>query len=108
MEPRPNSPATGQPLITGTPLVGQTLTADTSGIADEDGLTDASFSYQWISNDGSSDTELAGATGSTYTLVSDDVGRTIKVRVSFTDDRAHGETVVKMVDFGYKTAVIHS
>ena len=34
-----NSPATGAPTISGTPQVGETLTADTSGIADADGLT---------------------------------------------------------------------
>ena len=88
---RPNSPATGQPAISGTALVGETLTADTSGIADEDGMDDTVFGYQWISNDGGADSEISGATGSTYTLASDDVGRSIKVRVSFTDDRGHGE-----------------
>ncbi len=86
-----NSPATGQPAISGTALVGETLTADTSGIADEDGLDSVSYSYQWISNDGSADSEIGGATGSTYILASDDVGKTIKVRVSFTDDRGHQE-----------------
>ena len=34
-----NTPATGAPTIIGTLLPGQTLTADTSGIEDEDGLT---------------------------------------------------------------------
>ena len=33
-----NTPATGQPTISGTAEVGETLTADTSGISDEDGL----------------------------------------------------------------------
>ena len=84
---KPNSPATGQPAITGTALVGETLTADTSGIADEDGLDGVSYSYQWLAEDA----EISGATDSTYTLASNDVGRTIKVRVSFTDDRRHGE-----------------
>ena len=54
-------------------------------------MYDAVFGYQWISNDGGADSEIGGATGSTYTLDSDDVGRSIKVRVSFTDDRGHGE-----------------
>ena len=93
VEARPNSPATGQPAITGTAQVGETLTADTSEIADADGLDNAAFSYQWISNSGSADSEIGGATGSTYILASDDVGRTIKVRVSFTDDRGHQETL---------------
>ena len=79
-----NSPATGLPTITGTPQVDQTLTADTSAIADDDGLKDAAFSYQWIANDA----EIAGATGDVYTLTDDDVGKAIKVRVSFTDTAA--------------------
>ena len=60
----PNREATGAPTISGTPQVDQTLTADTSGIADEDGLDNVSYSYQWIA--GGSD--IDGATGSTYTL----------------------------------------
>ena len=60
--PPANSPATGAPAITGTARVGETLTADTSGIADADGLTGASFSYQWLADD----TDISGATGSTY------------------------------------------
>ena len=35
------------PLINGTPQVGETLTADTSAIVDEDGLTNVSYRYQW-------------------------------------------------------------
>ena len=57
---RPNSPATGVPTITGTAQVGQTLTASTSGIADTDGLSNPSFSYQWVSNDGTNDTDISG------------------------------------------------
>ena len=38
-----NNPATGAPVITGTAQVGETLTADTSGIADADGLTGVSY-----------------------------------------------------------------
>ena len=41
VEARPNSPATGALTISGTVQVGETLTADTSGIADEDGLDDS-------------------------------------------------------------------
>ena len=67
---RPNSPATGGPAITGAAQVGETLTADTSGIADDDGLSGATFSYQWVSNDGTADRDIADATDSTYTLVS--------------------------------------
>ena len=88
---RPNSPATGAPTISGTAQVGETLTADTTGIADSDGLTGVSYSYQWIANNGNSDTDISGATGSSYTPVAADEGKTIKVRVSFTDDANHPE-----------------
>ena len=48
-----NTPATGAPSASGTPQVGQVLTADTSGIADADGLTNASYGYQWLRVNGS-------------------------------------------------------
>ena len=85
--PTPNSPATGAPAITGTAQVGQTLTADTSGVADADGLDNAAFTYQWLADD----EDISGATGSTYTLADDDEGKAIKVRVSFTDDAGNEE-----------------
>ena len=87
-----NNPATGAPTITGTAEIGQTLTADTSGIADVDGLTTPGYTYQWIWADGT-DTDISGATSSAYTLVAADVGKTIKVRVSFTDDADFSETL---------------
>ena len=88
----PNSAATGAPTISGTAQVGQMLTASTSGISDSDGLADAIFTYQWIANDGTEDTAIQDAIGSTYTLASADEGKTIKVRVSFTDDGGNQET----------------
>ena len=89
---RPNRAATGAPTINGTPLeVGETLTADTSDIADDDGLDDVSYVYQWVSGDGTSDTDIAGAAGSTYTLDLADEGKRVKVRVSFADDMGNFE-----------------
>ena len=88
-----NSAATGAPTISGTAQVGQTLTADTADIEDADGWGHASFSYQWIANDGSTDTDIPGATGATYTLVAADAGKTVKVRVRFTDDAGNEETL---------------
>ena len=89
----PNQAATGAPVITGTPVVGETLTADTDGIGDPDGIDNADFSYQWIANDGTDDSDIEGATDSTYTLVFADYGNTIKVRVSFTDDNDYPESL---------------
>ena len=90
---RPNSPATGELTISGTAQAGETLTADISGIADADGLDNAEFSYQWIRTDGGTDADIAGATGSTYTLTDDDEGKTINVRVWFIDDKGNSETL---------------
>ena len=87
--PRPNTPATGAPTISGAVQVEETLTADTSGITDEDGLTNVSFSYQWLADD----TDISGATASSYTLVDSDEGKAIKVRVSFTDDAGNAESL---------------
>ena len=91
--PGPNSPATGLPTITGTAQVGETLTADTTGISDGDGLGNATFAYQWFA----ADAEINGATASTYTLVAADAGKAIKVRVSFTDDEGNDEQLTSAV-----------
>ena len=88
-EAKPNTPATGQPTISGTAQVGQTLTADTSAIADADGLTNAVFSYQWLA-DGA---EISGTTGSTYTLADADEDKAISLKVSFSDDAGNEETL---------------
>ena len=90
---RPNTDATGKPTISGTPQVGETLIVDTSGIADADGMVEVIFSYQWVRKEGTTNTDITGATGSTYTLVDADEGKTIWVRVSFTDDANNGEVV---------------
>ena len=89
MGQRANSPATGGPGITGTVQAGETLTATTDGIEDEDGLTGAVFAYQWVR----SDTDIEGAASSTYTMTGDDEGKAIQVRVTFTDDAGNAESL---------------
>ena len=91
--PLANSPATGAPSISGTVQVGETLTANTPGIADDDGLVNATYSYQWVANDGGAETDISGATDNTYTLEADDEGKTIKVRVTVTDDAGNETTL---------------
>ena len=86
---RPNSLATGAPTISGTAQVGETLTANTSGVADADGLSSVEYEYQWLADDA----EIAGATGSTYTLTDSEESKTVKVQVSFTDDAGNEETL---------------
>ena len=90
---RPNTPATGLPTISGKLQVGKRLTADTSGIADVDGLGTVSYAHQWIAIDGTTATDIPGATTSTYTPVPAEEGRTIRVRVTFTDDSDYEETL---------------
>ena len=85
-----NAPSEGKPVINGSFQFGQTLTVDTSGISDEDGLPD-SFSYQWVRVDGGSETDISGATSTTYPIVEDDLGGRLKVEVSFTDDAGFSE-----------------
>ena len=69
------------------------LTADPSGIIDADGLTTATFTYQWlrVDADGVSNETPIGANAATYTLAAADAGKKIKVQVSFTDDGGTAE-----------------
>ena len=88
-----NTAAMGAPTITGTAQVGQTLTAVTTGITDANGLTSVTYTYQWIRVDGGTEADITGANSSTYDLVAADQGKTIKVKVSFTDDGGNAETL---------------
>ena len=82
-----NDAPTGSIAITGALEEKQTLVADTSSLADEDGL--GTFNYQWL-RDG---TAIAGATTSTYTTTELDVDRALSVTVSYTDEYGTVETI---------------
>ena len=69
--------------------MGQTLAASNIFFADADGLSSSTFAYQWLADD----TEISGATSATYTIVDSDEGKTIKVRVTFTDDSGSVESL---------------
>ncbi len=88
-----NIPATGLPTITGTAsMVGDTLTAVTTGISDADGLAGVGYSYQWIRvDDMAVETEISGAMSRTHTLVAADVGKHFKVKVAFQDNTGFDE-----------------
>ena len=84
-----NRPATGAPLITGPTTVGQELAVDVTGIEDEDGLHDIEYTYQWVQVDAdgtSNEEDITDATAATYTLTDDDLGKKVKIEVSFADD----------------------
>ena len=84
-----NSLATGAPTISGTAQVGETLTTDTSGVADADGLSNIQYEYQWLADDA----DISGATNATYTLTDSEESKAITVQVSFTDDADNEETL---------------
>ena len=91
-----NNAATGAPAITGTATVDEMLTATAGDIADTDGLPSSfTYTYQWfrVDADGTSnEEEISGETVATYTLTDDDIGKRIKVKVSFTDNLNGKET----------------
>ena len=94
--PAANTAATGKPTISApVPLrVTHTLTASTSAIRDTDGVTGVTYKYQWVLVDGGTDTDISGATESSYILETADEGKKVKVKVSFTDNNRNAETVV--------------
>ena len=94
--PAANTAATGKPTISGpVPLrVTHTLTASTSAIRDTDGVTGVTYKYQWVLVDSGTDTDISGATESSYVLETADEGKKVKVKVSFTDNNRNAETVV--------------
>jgi hypothetical protein len=80
---------TSVPAISGTPQQGDTLTAATGSWS---GDTPMTFSYQW-QQDGS--TNIASATGQSYTAQASDVGHTLDVVVTATNDAGHASAASK-------------
>lgn len=77
---------TSDPVISGSPVQGQTLTATSGGWT---GTAPITFAYQWVrcgadggAADGSNCASISGATGASYTLTSGDVGSRMRVRVT--------------------------
>ena len=116
---RPN--ATGAPVVLVSAEDPGVLAVDTSGIGDPDGIANVGapgatgvlhdFSYRWIRVDGDTET-VVGADSDDYRQIDSglhdlgiriesgryrrveaDVGKLLKVEVSFTDNRGHVETV---------------
>jgi VCBS repeat-containing protein len=81
-----NDAPTGAVTITGEAREGQVLTAANT-LADEDGL--GTLTYQWMA-DG---VAIQGATGATFTLTPDQIGKAITVVVSYTDGYGTPESV---------------
>ena len=93
-----NRDASGKPAISGTAAVGETLSAARGTVADVDGVPGGradAFAWQWVRVDAdgaSNPTDIENATSSTYVLTPEDLGKRVKVRVSFTDLLGGNET----------------
>ena len=94
---RLNAAASGAPSITAPNVfrVPAVLTADISGIADGNGVTNivntATYRWQRFAADRTTLEADTIGTGSTYTLTDRDAGKTLKVSVEFTDDDGYAE-----------------
>jgi hypothetical protein len=77
--------------ISGTSKQGQTLTAHPGSWQGANPISD---SYQWLRCDanGGSCVDIPGATSQTYTPVSNDVGQTLRVRVTATNSSGTGKS----------------
>jgi hypothetical protein len=83
---------TGTVGITGTATQNQTLTAN---VTDADGLTGASISYQWQqSSNGSTWTNISGATNQTFSLTQAQVNQQVRVTATYTDALGTNETPI--------------
>ncbi len=85
-----NDPPTGEVTIDGILRENEELMANTSSLADEDGLVGedgmhVGFFYRWNTRDGNTDTPIPGATLRTYTLTQAEVGKSITVTVDYVD-----------------------
>ena len=82
---------TTAPSISGTPQVGQTLTANNGTWV---GQQPVSYAYHWRRCDttGSHCSDISGATAKTYVLTSADLGTTVRVRVTARNARGAAST----------------
>ena len=79
-----------------TPLVGETLQADRSQLADTNGLpsNEAYYFWQWIRQEDTTGTgaeDIEGATGKSYTLTTEDDGKYIRVKMAVLDNGGYRE-----------------
>ena len=69
--------------------MGDTITVNTQRVSDPDGMSNARLRYQWLADY----TEIRGATRSFYTATDAQVGKKIRVKVTFIDDAGNDEVL---------------
>ena len=95
----------GEPVVTGTVATGQTLTTSNGTWSN----SPTSYTYQWqhCATDGTSCSNVSGATASTYTVASGDAGHTIEAVVTASNNSGSTSAdapIVPLVDnFGGST-----
>ncbi len=77
----------GSLVVTGEAKTGEMLTAV---LADDNGLENASVVYKWMANDDAGAVEI-GNGGTELLLTDNEVGKTITVEATYTDDMDHDE-----------------
>jgi len=88
-----NSVATGSVTVSGDSKQGQEITADTSAVADADGVGNFNYLWQRTKDDGVNWTDISNATNDTYTLALADALGKVRVVVSFIDGKGNLETL---------------
>ncbi|MHC5192279.1 calcium-binding protein [Pseudomonas frederiksbergensis] len=92
-----NDAPTGSVVISGTTVVGQTLTA-TNTLADADGL--GVIGYQWqVSADGNTWTDIVGVNRDSFTLSADQIGQQVRAQTRYTDQGGTAESVASDASF---------
>jgi hypothetical protein len=87
----PTASASGVGLL-GTPWIGSALTGYYT-FSDDDGLSESGSTFQWKRVSGGTATAISGATGSTYTVTSADLGDTLELCVTPSDANGKGVEV---------------
>lgn len=91
--PPPDNNGAAGFTISGTAVVGQTLVA-TQTTADPDGLGSGGFTYQWqASGNGGQSWSALGANAPSLLLSDTEEGKSIRLKVTYSDAANHAETV---------------
>ncbi len=90
-DPVNHSPTPGSLTLSGSARVGQALSAVTTLVEDPEGL--GSFNYQWQRQNGSNWDPIGNANTSAYVLTADDLGKKVRVNISYLDNQGNPETL---------------